>query len=507
MADSTRTRRELARVLFSRLIGMILILAVVVAVVYVSTRLSPARYVSKSRLRASPIGGLGTEAERATLRERLSLFIVLQRELIISDAVIAKALMNLDESSKRKGKKKAKSLDDFIQTNTHRISEVRRAIRVETPGGGDATFTQVYSVSVQWAEDRPWTQWSNEETRKAAATTAKRFTGFLLDAYQRRREQIEEKQTEAIAKKKQEIAVKQTKADLDAAVADLTNYVKGVGDVKGIGSDLGLVQTMLSGIGGNMGLEDVRTTAALRADDLNATIKGLRVMQAAVAKELEKTTEQVVVPTIILKANPSMIKLAEGIATLRMELNRLRPRYTNEYKSIRETEAELAANIKDLNDALAREKADLDQEIAAKTAALGHQQGVIKDTGDKIEALAAKAAEYQRLKQEVDTLRSVYEKRLDEASKLAGQAALAKDPTVIAILDKPSMPDYLRPHRPRLWLNMVIGVLAGLVLSLTYAFVADHLDHSVSSIGDVEKCAGVPVLTSVPKIGKIIRTR
>ena len=502
MADSTRTRRELARVLFSRLIGMILILAVVVAVVYVSTRLSPARYVSKSRLRASPIGGLGTEAERATLRERLSLFIVLQRELIISDAVIAKALMNLDESSKGKGKKKAKSLDDFIQTNTHRISEVRRAIRVETPGGGDATFTQVYSVSVQWAEDRPWTQWSSEDTRKAAATTAKRFTGFLLDAYQRRREQIEEKQTEAIAKKKQEIAVKQTKADLDKASEALTTYV-----TKSIGTNLGQVQTMLSGIGGNMGLEDVRTTATLRRDDLLATIKGLQVLQVAVAEELKKTTEQVVVPTVILKANPSMIKLAEAIAMLRMELNRLRPRYTNEYKTIRETEAELAANIKDLNDALAREKADLDNTIAEKEAALGHQQGVIKDTGDKIEALAAKAAEYQTLKQEVDTLRSVYEKRLDEASKLAGQAALAKDPTVIAVLDKPSMPDYLRPHRPRLWLNMVIGVLAGLVLSLTYAFVADHLDHSVSSIGDVEKCAGVPVLTSVPKIGKIIRTR
>ena len=70
------------------------------------------------------------------------------------------------------------------------------------------------------------------------------------------------------------------------------------------------------------------------------------------------------------------------------------------------------------------------------------------------------------------------------------------------------MPAASSPHRPIIWLNVVIGLLAGIVLALTYAFLADHFDHSVKGIGDVETHVGVPVLASIPRIRRrIIRAR
>jgi capsular polysaccharide biosynthesis protein len=69
------------------------------------------------------------------------------------------------------------------------------------------------------------------------------------------------------------------------------------------------------------------------------------------------------------------------------------------------------------------------------------------------------------------------------------------------------MPHPDDPRRPVPWLNMLIAAVSGLILALVYAFVADHYDHTIKSIDDAERYLGVPVLGSVPKLGRhIIRT-
>ena len=60
--------------------------------------------------------------------------------------------------------------------------------------------------------------------------------------------------------------------------------------------------------------------------------------------------------------------------------------------------------------------------------------------------------------------------------------------------DKVIQPD--KPIRPIVWLNITIGVVVGLLLSLAYVFLADFYDHTVKSIDDVERYLGVPVLAS-----------
>ena len=84
---------------------------------------------------------------------------------------------------------------------------------------------------------------------------------------------------------------------------------------------------------------------------------------------------------------------------------------------------------------------------------------------------------------------------------------LANTPILVSVLSEPSMPDPERPRKPIFWLNMVLAIVGGVILSLIYAFSADHFDHSLKSIDDAERYLGVPVLASVPKLGrKVIRT-
>jgi capsular exopolysaccharide family len=56
-----------------------------------------------------------------------------------------------------------------------------------------------------------------------------------------------------------------------------------------------------------------------------------------------------------------------------------------------------------------------------------------------------------------------------------------------------------RPSRPRIVLNMALGVFFGLVLGFGMAFFIEYLDTSVKTMEDIERYFALPVLAVVPK--------
>jgi polysaccharide biosynthesis transport protein len=55
------------------------------------------------------------------------------------------------------------------------------------------------------------------------------------------------------------------------------------------------------------------------------------------------------------------------------------------------------------------------------------------------------------------------------------------------------------PARPRVGLNLTLGMLVGLVIGIGIAFFIEYLDTSVKTMDDVESLLGVPVLAIIPK--------
>src|SRR5438874_931118 len=55
------------------------------------------------------------------------------------------------------------------------------------------------------------------------------------------------------------------------------------------------------------------------------------------------------------------------------------------------------------------------------------------------------------------------------------------------------------PARPRVGLNLTLGMLVGLVIGVGLAFFIEYLDTSVKTMDDVESLLGVPVLAIIPK--------
>jgi uncharacterized protein involved in exopolysaccharide biosynthesis/Mrp family chromosome partitioning ATPase len=77
--------------------------------------------------------------------------------------------------------------------------------------------------------------------------------------------------------------------------------------------------------------------------------------------------------------------------------------------------------------------------------------------------------------------------------------ALASVPSFVTIISRAGVPD--APFYPNKKSSNILGALFGLLLGLIAAFLLENLDISISTIEEIEKVLGIPVLGVVPHLG------
>jgi capsular exopolysaccharide synthesis family protein len=117
-------------------------------------------------------------------------------------------------------------------------------------------------------------------------------------------------------------------------------------------------------------------------------------------------------------------------------------------------------------------------------------------TETKAEALDLneKFLQYEMLRKEVDASRQLYDALLN---KMKEQSLTEHVRNVnIWILEKAQKPE--RPSKPDIPRNVLLAILIGLFGGIGLAFVVEHLDSTIKSVGEAEAKLGVPILGMVP---------
>jgi succinoglycan biosynthesis transport protein ExoP len=160
----------------------------------------------------------------------------------------------------------------------------------------------------------------------------------------------------------------------------------------------------------------------------------------------------------------------------------------------------LQAQLKDLDQLVAREKANIANQMEAEYHGSRQRELLLKNALDEQKAetnqMAEKLVQYSILKREADTNKQLYDGMLQKLKEAGITAGLRS--SNIRVVDPALIPG--GPSGPNKMRNVMLSILVGLIGGIGLALLREYLDNTVKTPDDVETLARLPSLAVVPAL-------
>lgn len=194
--------------------------------------------------------------------------------------------------------------------------------------------------------------------------------------------------------------------------------------------------------------------------------------------------------------NSAINNLRQKRAELAADYQRLMVQFEPEYPAAKAIQSQIAQ----LDRSITREEGRVSGSLQADYREAEQRESAL---GAKVESLKSsylnlrrRSIQYNIYQQEVDTNRALYDGLLQRFKEIgvAGGVGINN----ISIVDNADVPQ--KPSSPRLMLNLLISLLAGLGLGALAAFALEQIDEAIADPAEVERRLGLPLLGTVPKV-------
>ncbi len=274
---------------------------------------------------------------------------------------------------------------------------------------------------------------------------------------------------------------------------------------------------------GIVSIEIERDIALRKQSDFEAQLRETQAAEAATEQRIKvleaqaTSTPRRVITQVRTSDNTALLQpLRTTILNLEMKRTELLSKYEPGYRAVQEVDAEIAQarealaqaeknSLRDEVTDLDRTRQWLDEELARTRAELATLRArsveiskVVEKYRESARQINLTETEHQDLVRAAKTaeanyllyLRKQEEGRISDALDRRGilNVAIAESATVPAL-----------PASPRWDLNLMLGFILALLISVGLAFVTDQVDPSFRTPEEVEGYLGVPVLASMPR--------
>src|SRR5687768_9672996 len=248
-----------------------------------------------------------------------------------------------------------------------------------------------------------------------------------------------------------------------------------------------------------LGLQDQRQITQQKLMDFNRAYleaQSLRLASEAKLRELSRLAKDPAgSETFFIVANDPLIqKLKTEASDLQIERSKLSQIYREKHPDLQQLDAQL----RQVNERLQSELQKMVRAVETEAkVAKGREDTLLANMNDlRREARAlnereAQASSLQREKDSVEELQATVLKRLKETGITSALTA-----SNIRVVEPATLPTF--PARPRTQLIWTLSAIAGLVLGVGVAFLADSLDNRARTPDDIERVLGVPIVGVVP---------
>lgn len=229
---------------------------------------------------------------------------------------------------------------------------------------------------------------------------------------------------------------------------------------------------------------------------LNESFNSAKAARIAVEQKWRSASSVPVMAIPEVLANPAVQALVQQRAEKNVELQQEQTRHREEHPAVLEIQAqvtELDSQIRNLSNAI-RDSIRGQYQVAQQQerSLSGQVGGLRQDTLSEQD----RSVRFNILSREVDTNRTLYDGLLQRFKELSAAAGIATNN--ISIIDTADPP--LAPSSPRLLVNLLTALVAGLGLAGVLVFLREQIDDAVRSPTDIERKLALPVLGTIPRV-------
>jgi succinoglycan biosynthesis transport protein ExoP len=268
-----------------------------------------------------------------------------------------------------------------------------------------------------------------------------------------------------------------TRAKLERSELNLQDYARRVGLVFTASDDMGKA---------NIAEEKLRElqSAVSRAQEVRSAAQSrYETAQAATPESLADVLD-----------NQTLRDLQRQITDLRRQQAEMNSLFTPKYEKVKLIEVQIAP----LEEAFNKERTAVLGRIRTdyKTALRNEQllRADYKTQAVVLSDQADKSIQYGILKRDVDSNRQLYESMLQQFK--ASSVASVMRASNIRIIDPGKAPT--GPYSPNLTINVLLGLIAGLVFGVAFVLIRRSVDVTFQQPGDVNLWTGLPMLGVIP---------
>lgn len=158
----------------------------------------------------------------------------------------------------------------------------------------------------------------------------------------------------------------------------------------------------------------------------------------------------------------------------------------------------LAAQLQQLDRSIAREESRIRQNLDT-----GYSEAAAREAGlrERVDALKnslldqrRRSIQYNIYQREADTNRTLYDGLLQRYKEIGVAGGVGSNN--ISVVDPAEVPE--RPSSPRLFINLLLSLLAGVALGVATAIILEQIDEAIRDPADVSNLTGLSLLGVVP---------
>ena len=194
--------------------------------------------------------------------------------------------------------------------------------------------------------------------------------------------------------------------------------------------------------------------------------------------------------------NPTISSLRQRRAELSAEYARIMVQFSPNYPPALALKSQIERLDQSIGDEERRVGGTLRETYQAARQREANLKGQVNGLKGDVLDLRRRSIQYNIFQRDADTNRQLYDALLQRYKEIGVAGGVGA--TNIAVVDPAEVP--LRKSKPRVLLNMLLALAAGLALGAIAAWVAEQIDQGIADPSDVESTLGLPLLGSIPKL-------